>query len=345
MNFDFNNPELLWLLLGVPLLAILRSRSGKSGTVIFSSVAIAKAAASKNRARAGSLLFSLRLLALALLIVAIARPRLGEGYSIKEESGIDIVLAVDVSGSMSALDFSEGPADILTRLDAVKGVVKKFIDKRPNDRIGMIAFATNPFLVSPITLNHDWLLRNIDRLEIGVIDGNRTAIGSAVAMSVNRLRELKNSKSKVIILLTDGENNSGSITPLAAAEAAKAYDIKIYTIAAGTSGIVPMARLDRNQQLMRDASGRPVYGGNAQSEMDDKTLKEISKLTDGKFFRAQDVAQLRDIYDSIDRLEKTAVKLKNFTSYTELFRYFAAAALAMLALEQLLGNTRYRSLP
>ncbi len=345
MNFEFNNPEFLWLLLALPVLAFLRSRSGKGATLLFSSVAIAKVAMKKRKTRMGSLLFTLRLLALALIIVAIARPRLGEGYSEREESGIDIMLAVDVSGSMSALDFSRGANEMLTRLDAVKRVVDDFIKKRPNDRIGMIAFAANSFLVSPITLDHDWLLKNLDRLEIGVIDGNRTAIGSAIAMSVNCLREVKNSKSKVIILLTDGENNAGKITPLAAAEAAKSFDIKIYTIAAGENGIVPMARLDESGNLLRDSRGRPIYGGDAQSAMDESTLESIAKMTNGRFYRAMDFDQLSSIYNQIDRLEKTSVKLRSFTTYTELFAWPVIAALLLLGLESLLANTRYRTLP
>ena len=222
MNFDFANPEFLWGLLLLPLLALLRGAAGKSGSLIFSSVAIAKEASRKNKARAGMLRFILTIISLALLIIAFARPRIGMGYSEREESGIDIVLAVDTSGSMAALDFTSDADAPITRLDAVKKVIEDFIKKRPNDRIGMVAFAVNPFLVSPMTLNHDWLLQNLERLDIGVIDPNRTAIGSAIGMSVNRLRDLKNAKSRVIILLTDGENNAGKISPIAAAEAAAA---------------------------------------------------------------------------------------------------------------------------
>ncbi len=345
MNVEFANPALLWLLLSLPVLAFLKSMRGRGGTVLFSSVAVAKAAGARRRMGAGGLFFFLRLLILALIIVALARPRVGSGYSQREESGIDIVLAVDVSGSMSALDFSTGDYDILTRLDAVKNVVKKFIKKRPNDRIGMVAFAGNPFLVSPITLDHDWLLKNLERLEIGIIDESSTAIGSAIAMSTNRFRLLKNSKSKVLILLTDGENNSGKITPVAAAEAAKSFDIKIYTIAAGKAGVVPMARMNRDHSVYKDGSGRPVYGGNAVSQIDEGTLRKISSMTDGKFYRATDLSELKKIYEDIDALEKTSVKVRNFTSYEELFAWFAAAALALLALEFLLKNTKFKPLP
>ncbi|MBQ6534083.1 MAG: VWA domain-containing protein [Opitutales bacterium] len=344
MNFEFANPEMLWALLLLPVLALLKGAAGRSGSLIFSSVAVAKDAARKSKTSAGFWKFLLTIAALALIIAAAARPRVGMGYSEREESGIDIVLAIDVSGSMAGLDLG-GEIRPITRLDAVKKVVSSFIEKRPNDRIGMVAFATNSFLVSPMTLNHDWLKKNLERIEIGVIDANRTAIGSAIGMSVNRLRDLKNAKSRVIILLTDGENNAGKISPVAAAEAAAAYNAKIYTIAAGKSGIVPAAALDRNQRLVRDAAGNPVYAGNMQSRVDEDTLKKISEITGGKFYRATNLKELRNIYSDIDRLEKTAVKLRNFTSYRELFQCFACAALALLGLRLALENTIFRKLP
>lgn len=344
MYFEFANPNFLWLLLLLPLLALLRSSAGKSGSIIFSSVAIAKDAAKKNRARVGFWRFSLTLLALALLIAAFARPRLGTGFSEREESGIDIVLAIDVSGSMSALDFSNNKR-LATRLDAVKEVVEAFIKKRANDRIGIVVFAVNPFMVSPITLNHDWLIKNLERIDIGVIDSNRTAIGSAIGMSVNRLRDIKNAKSRVIILLSDGENNSGQISPIAAAEAAASYDVKIYTIAAGANGIVPSARIDDDGKIIRDRNGSPLYGADVLSSVDEETLEKIAEITGGKFYTAKNMRQLEQIYQNIDSLEKTKVKLRNFTSYEELFQWFAAAALAVLALKLLLVNTRLRTLP
>lgn len=342
---EFANPNLLWCLALLPLIAILRGASGKTGSLMFSSVAIAKQAVSKNRTSAGKILFFLRLLALALLIIAFARPRIGSGYSEREESGIDIVLAIDVSGSMAALDFTTDRRNPITRLDAVKKVVAQFIEKRPNDRIGMVAFAANPFLVSPITLNHEWLLKNLERIDFGIIDGNKTAIGSAIGMSVNRLKDLKKSKSRVIVLLTDGENNAGKISPIAAAEASASFDAKIYTIAAGRPGIVPVALTNRDQTLVRDKQGRPVHGGRVQNEMDTSALKKIAEITGGKFFTADNMAALEEIYSEIDKLEKTEVKLKSFTSYTEEFHWFAIAALGVLLFELLLRNTLLRRLP
>ena len=345
MNFDFANPNLLWFLAALPILAIMRSSMGKNGSVIFSSVAIAKKAARRNRARVGTIRFTLTLLALALLIIALARPRLGKGYSEREESGIDIALTIDVSGSMAALDFTQNSTNPLTRMDAVKMVIDEFIRKRPNDRIGMIAFATNPFVVSPMTLNHDWLKSNLERVEIGVIDSNGTAIGTAIATATNRLRALKNAKSRVIILLTDGENNSGQITPIAAAEAAASFNIKIDTIAVGKSGAVPYAASDSTGRVVKDRYGRPVYAGRQVSSVDETTLKKISEITGGKFYRAQNMSELRNIYSDIDSLEKTKVKLRSFTTYDELFQYFALAALGVLGIKLLLINTRLRTLP
>ena len=345
MNFDFANPEFLWALLLLPVLAILRSASGKSASIMFSSVAVASVAARKNKSKAGLIKFLLTLLALALLIIALARPRQGIGYVEREESGIDIMLTIDLSGSMAALDFSQNHNQPLTRLDAVKQVIDEFIRKRPDDRIGMTAFAANAFLVSPMTLNHDWLMQNQERLDIGAIDPNRTAIGSAIGQSVNKLRALKNSKSRVIILLTDGENNAGNISPIAAAEAAASFDIKIYTIFVGKDGLVPMAQLDKNNNVIRDSNGNPVYAGRAMSSGDDGTLERIAEITGGKFYRARNLKQLNDIYKDIDKLEKTPVKLRNFTSYIELFPYFAIVALCILGLKLVLANTKYRSLP
>ncbi|MBO5254886.1 MAG: VWA domain-containing protein, partial [Opitutales bacterium] len=327
MNFDFANPEFLWALALLPILALLRGASGKNASITFSSIAVASIASKKNKSKAGGIKFTLTLLALALLIIALARPRQGIGYIEREESGIDIMLTVDLSGSMAALDFTTNRHKPLTRLDAVKKVIDEFIRNRSNDRIGMTAFAANAFLVSPMTLNHDWLLQNQERMDIGAIDPNRTAIGSAIGLSVNKLRELKNAKSKVIILLTDGENNAGKISPIAAAEAASTFDIKIYTIFVGNDGRVPIAAVDENQKVIRDRDGNPVVAnGMVISSGDDGTLKKIAEITGGKYYRAHSLKQLDAIYKDIDRLEKTKVKLRNFTSYIELFQYFAMAA-------------------
>ena len=218
----------------------------------------------------------LRLLALGLFILGLARPQLGHATTEVNASGIDMMLAIDVSGSMQSLDFKvDGqPVD---RVGIVKTVVSKFIDQRPNDRLGLVEFAGAPYLVSPLTLDHDWLQQNLERVKVGSIEDG-TAIGSAIAMCANRLRE-EPSKSKVIVLLTDGENNSGKISPLMAAEAAKALGIKIYTIGAGVRGEAPMP--------MKDQFGntRMVM---VKSDVDEATLGKIAEETGGRFFRATD---------------------------------------------------------
>ncbi|MGE9296140.1 MAG: VWA domain-containing protein [Puniceicoccales bacterium] len=310
---------------------------------MFSSTAIARDVAKQAKSRAGGWLFLLRLLALAALIFALARPQLGKGHSEVESSGIDIVLAVDVSGSMNALDFAT-QRDLATRLDIVKRVIGEFIERRPNDRIGLIAFAKQPFLVSPLTLNHDWLRKNLERLEIGLIDSTGTAIGPAIGMSANRLSDLP-AKSRVVVLLTDGEDTVGQLPPIAAAEAAEAFDVKIYTIAAGRSGRVPVPRVDSNGTPLRDNNGNVVPSHYQQSYVDEETLQKVADITNGKFYRATNAQELAAIYDDIDQLEKTEVKLKHYAEYEELFFWPALLGLCFLALEQLLGNTRFKRLP
>jgi len=340
---QWQHPELLWLLALMPLWAVLVGRVGRAAAVLFSSAAIVRKVAGKRRSRAGAILLSLRLLALAGLIVALAGPRIGQGHEEIEASGIDIVLTIDISQSMAAMDFST-EEDYVTRLDIVKRTVREFIEKRPADRIGIIAFANYSYIISPLTLNHDWLLKNLERLELGLIDGSATAIGSAIGASANRLRELT-SKSKVVILLTDGEDNVSTIPPIAAAEAAAAENVKIYTIAAGRSGRVPVPRI-RDGVVVRDSQGKPVFTGNYQaSRVDEKTLREIADITNGTFYSATNRQELRRIYEDIDRLEKSEITRYQYETYTEYFYVPLLIGLGLLALEQALANTRLRRLP
>lgn len=342
-SLEFHSPELLWLLLLLPLLAILRGKVGRNAALVFSSVALARKVSGKTRTRAGAFLFFLRLLALAVLIVALARPQLGTGHAEVESSGIDIILAVDVSGSMAALDFADNQ-DPATRLDIVKRTIAKFIRQRPNDRIGIVAFAKEPYLLSPLTLNHDWLLKLLDGLKLGRIDWTGTAIGPAIGMGTNRLRDLP-AKSRIMILLTDGEDNANRIPPVAAAEAAKTFDVKIYTIAAGKSGLVPIGNFDpQTGELRRDRLGRIDYS-REYSKVDEEMLKEVAAITGGKFYHATNKEQLAGIYDEIDELEKTEVKLKHYATYDELFIWPAIFGLGLIILEQLLGNTRFKRIP
>ncbi len=354
MNFSadipyiFHDPELLWLLLLVPLLLLLRGRSGRAAAVEFSSVAIARQVSGAARSRAGGILFSLRLLGVAALVLALARPQLPIGHEEVDASGIDIVLCLDLSGSMASLDLSDDNR-MVTRVDAAKHVIADFIGKRPNDRIGMVAFAGNPYLVSPLTLNHDWLLQNLERLHLGLIEDG-TAIGSAIGTATNRLRDLP-SKSRIIILLTDGDNNAGAISPIAAAEAAAAYNIKIYTIGVGSPKPTPIPHLDEQGRIITDPYGNPVYytdpfGRPIQEEgINSDDLQKIADKTNGKFYRALDETQLQQIYDEIDRLVKTRAVLRHFSTYNELFYWPALVGLGLICAEQLLAHTRLRRLP
>jgi Ca-activated chloride channel homolog len=329
----FAYPELLWLLLLLPALALLRGRRGPVPTVVYSSTDLVRTIARGRRSRAGRWLTALRLLALAPLIVALARPQQGLGTAEVESSGIDIVLAIDVSGSMKARDF-ELAGKPASRLDVVKAVVRRFVDARPSDRLGMVAFAGRPYLVSPLTLDHDWLMQNMDRLEIGLVEDG-TAIGSAIAASTNRLRD-RPAKSKIVILLTDGMNNSGKVSPATAAAAAAALGVKVYTIAAGTRGEAPMPATD--------AFGRERIVM-ARVDVDEETLKQVADATHARFYRATDTDSLDRIYAEIDQLEKTTVEMKRFERYRELFGWVLLPGVFLLGLEVVLGETRLRRLP
>ena len=337
ISIEFRNPEFLWLLLLLPVLAFLKGRAGKSGAILFSSIALAKHIGRKNKTFLGFFIFLMRLVSLGLLIIALGRPQLGKKSSEIESSGIDMVLAVDVSSSMLALDFTEKPTQLITRLDVAKTVLRSFIEKRPNDRIGLIAFAKEPYLVSPITLNHSWLQQNLERLQIGMIEDG-TAIGSAIGMSVNRLRDIP-AKSRIIILLTDGVNNTGQISPTIAAEAASSYKVKIYTIGIGNNGRVPTLYLDDNKQVAKNVWGQ-VNIAHTTYSIDLETLRKIAETTEGNCYKATDKKQLEGIYREIDALEKTEVKLKQYSSYEELFHWVALAALMILLIEQFFTRTR-----
>src|SRR5881227_2384661 len=215
----FARPWLLLLLLAIALLAWLRGKRGPAAALTYSSTATLRAIGKQSAARAGKILRTLLLASLAIFVVALARPQLGKSLTQVEASGIDIMLVLDVSNSMLTKDFTIGGEEA-TRLDAVRATTRKFIEGRPNDRIGIIAFGTQPYIVSPMTLDHEWLLQNLERVRIGLIEGS-TAIGSAMAAAGNRLND-KQSKSRVMVLLTDGDNNAGKIPPNTAAEALKA---------------------------------------------------------------------------------------------------------------------------
>jgi Ca-activated chloride channel family protein len=240
----------------------------------------------------------------------------------------------DISGSMLAEDYMIGNQRA-SRVDTIKKVTSQFIEGRPNDRIGLIAFAGRPYLVSPLTLDHDWLLKNLDRVQIGTVEDG-TAIGSAIASACNRLKD-KKSKSKIIVLLTDGDNNAGRIAPTTAAEAAKALGIKVYTVGAGTDGYVPYP-------TGKDVFGRTVYQ-QVKFGMDEKDLKEIARITGGHYYRAAETNTLEDVFKQIDQYEKTKVEVTQFRQYRELFPWFLSAGFGVLCLQVALSQTVWRKLP
>ncbi len=348
--FQFDDPAFFFLLLLMPILAWWAGRMGPEAAVRFSSIALVKKISRNRHSRPGKILFGLRLLALVAIITALARPQIGRINDTIEAEGIDIVVTLDLSGSMRALDLST-PDDIVTRLDAAKRVVDNFIGKREFDRIGLVAFAANAYVVSPLTLNHDWLKRNLERLELGEIDGGGTAIGTALGASINRLRD-HDARSRVVILLTDGENNTGTISPIAAAEVAKALGVKVYTIATGKIGETKAAEMGRNGRVRRTPDGKAIrqrglFGHYATqlTMYDEAELTEIAELTGGRFFSATKNGDLERIYDEIDELETTKIELRSYATFTELFVWLASLGLLLLALEQILRNTRYRRLP
>ena len=342
MIFQFAEPAWLFLLLLVPLFFWLQGRAGRAAAIKFPSTSLAAQVAAFVRQRPGRLRASWRWLAVACFILALARPQTGEELTSTESSGVDIVTAVDLSTSMWAHDFEVGGV-ATDRLTVVRSVISDFIEARKNDRIGLIAFAAEPYLVSPLTLNHDWLQRRLEQLQIGQIEDG-TAIGSAIGAATNRLREIP-ADTRIIILVTDGANNRGEIEPLAAAEAASAFGIKIYTIGVGREGMVPFpSRFDGRGQPARNRDGR-IYLRASRSDIDLETLREVALQTGGQYYHATDVESLRDIYEEIDELEKTEVELKVRRLYTEIYIYPLAVGLVLLALDILLSQTRYRRLP
>lgn len=329
----FLQPEWFWLLALLPLVLLWRGRRGPVAAIEYSDVSLARDVARRGRSRMGVLAWLLPILAGALMIVGLARPQRAHGRTEVTANGIDIVLCLDVSGSMQALDF-QIENERVNRIEVVKSVVSKFIDERPDDRIGIIAFAGAPYLVSPITLDHDWLQQNLERVAVGGADDG-TAIGSAIAAGVNRLR-LTQAKSKVIILLTDGVNNTGKISPNAAAEAARAMGVKIYTIGVGVRGDAPIP--------IHDAAGNTRII-TARVDVDEKTLQAVADETGGKFYRATDTTSLQKIYEQINRFEKTAQTVQKFEHTEELYPWALIPALGILGLSLLLQQTRLRRLP
>ena len=328
--FRFEDPWLLLILLSLPIL-ILRERTIAS-VINYSSLASLRAVSQHHSKIKAMVPIILRFLAITLFIIAFARPQEGHKRTEILSQGVDIVLAIDTSGSMQALDFKKNETQV-TRLSVVKDVVAEFVKNREMDRIGMVVFGANAFTQCPLTLDQNILLSFLDKLKIGMA-GDATAIGSAIGISARRLKDLK-SKSKVIILLTDGRNNSGAISPLQAAEIAKSLGIKVYTIGVGKRGKAPF--------LVDSIFGKRLIYQNV--DIDEEVLNQISKMTDAKYFRATDLKSLKDIYKQIDLLEKSEVKSIDHSEHKELFHYFLIPGLILLLTEIVFSNSFLRRLP
>lgn len=327
------DPWLLLLLGALPFVVPRGVVRAKRAALRYPSLASLKAVSPGGAGGRRWVLAALRTAGLALMIVALARPQQGGEQSKVHREGVDVVLAVDVSGSMLAEDFTVG-AERSSRLDAVRSVVKEFITARPEDRAGLVLFAARPYTQCPLTLDHGWLLQNLDRAKVGMIEDG-TAVGSALASAVNRVRS-STAKSKFVILLTDGQSNAGKITPETAAEAAAALGIKVYTVGAGTRGMAPYP----TQDLFGNKVYRPM-----PVDIDEDTLKRVADKTGARYFRATDTASLKSIYEEIDRAEKTDFEAPEFKDWRELYPWLLWPGLLLLLLEIGLGETRLRKLP
>lgn len=301
-----------------------------SGQLKYSTLKHIRKAPVTLRRRLRQFFFILRLGIIALIILGLARPQSGSRQEEIITEGIDIIMVLDVSSSMLAEDFKPK-----NRLEAVKAVAEDFIQGRKNDPIGMVVFAGEAFTQSPLTLDYGVLTQILNTLEVAPREWDGTAIGNGLATAVARIKDSK-AKSKVIILLTDGVNNAGEIDPVTAAQVAHTFDIRVYTIGAGTRGtaLYPVEHPIFGKQYRR-----------MQVEIDEDLLKRIAEVTGGRYFRATDSEKLRQIYREIGELEKTKIEVKEFTKYTELFVDYAGLALALLLLEVILSNTYLRKLP
>jgi Ca-activated chloride channel family protein len=268
-------------------------------------------------------------LGMALLVLALARPRMGHSYREQVTRGVDIMLVLDCSGSMASEDFKPR-----NRLWVAKDVVKDFIERRPDDRLGLVVFSGQAFTQCPLTLDHGILLTFVDRVELGMIEDG-TAIGNALATAVDRLRR-SDAKSRIVVLLTDGQNNRGEVAPLTAAEIAKTFGVKVYTVGVGTRGFAMMPVED------------PVFGKRyvqTQVNIDEETLEQVARRTGGRYFRATDAEKLKEIYGTIDQLEKTEVKTRERTDWNDRFAWFLIPGLALLLAVALIDAAYLRRLP
>ncbi|ATL46876.1 aerotolerance regulator BatA [Chitinophaga caeni] len=329
-HITFAHPYFFWLLLLLPVFIYWQLKQAKrsEGSFQISSLQGLKGLPVSWKVRLRPLLFILRLLTFTALVVAMARPQSSNTTENIESEGIDIVLGIDISGSMLAEDLKPN------RMEAAKKVAMDFIDSRISDRIGLVVFAGESFTQCPITTDHEVLKSQLAQVKSGMLQDG-TAIGMGLATSVDRLRESK-AKSKVIILLTDGVNNTGLVDPLTALEIAKAFKVRVYTIGVGTTGSAPMP------MPMPDGSIQVVM---QQVQIDEPLMRKIATETGGQYFRATNNASLANIYHEIDKLERTKVEITSFKRYQEHFFPFAMIALACLFLEVVLRYTLFRRLP
>lgn len=328
----FREPLYGLLLFIIPVIVIYSRSKRRSGTIAYSRTLSFQRTGASWRVRFLPALDVLRVIVLVLVILGLMRPQKGIDETRVTGEGIDIVLAIDVSTSMRAEDF-EIDGKRQNRLYVVKEVVEEFITSRPGDRIGIVVFAGVPYTLSPLTWDHDWLIRQLDNVKTGMVEDG-TAIGSALVTSLNRLKE-SDAKSKIVVLLTDGLNNAGNVPPETAAEAAKALGYRIYTIGAGTKGLAPYPV---------ESFGRVIYQ-DIRIDIDEELLEAVAETTGGRYFRATDTDSLRNIYAEIDRLETTEIEMPKYMEYKELFRYFVIPAMIILVLEFILRETIFRRLP
>ena len=329
----FASPWFFLLLLLVPFLVWYRRRRHRPPTLASSALFPVGGVGPSTALRLQPLVPAIKYAALVLIIVALARPQWGTERTEVQTEGINIVLALDLSESMAALDFKR-KGQVVDRLEAVKGVVQDFVAGRSGDRIGMVVFGTHAYTQLPLTRDYNTMVSMLDRLKIGAA-GERTAIGDAIGISIKRLADIE-SKSNIIILLTDGQSNAGELSPDTAGQIAKEKNIKIYTIGVGTRGKAPF--------LVND----PLFGERyvyQRVNIDEDTLTAIAEKTGGLYFRAEDLSGLQQIYDTIDKLEKTEVKVDIFADYSEIYPWLLIPAIVLLPLYVVLRNTRYLVVP
>lgn len=329
-NYTFHNPNLLYLLFVlVPMIVwYVWKKSNLDATIRLSTIKGFNKAPKTYKYYIRHLPFAMKILALTLLIVALARPQSSNNWNKTSTKGIDIVIALDISGSMLAEDFKPN------RLEAAKSDAIKFISGRPNDRIGLVVFAGESFTQCPLTTDHAVLINLIKDVKSGMIEDG-TAIGVGLANAISRLKESK-SKSKVVILMTDGVNNQGEVPPITAAEIGQAMGIRTYTIGIGSMGTAPYP--------FTDVFGRKNYQ-QIEVEIDEEVLTQIAHLTNGKYFRATSNKRLNDIYDEIDKLEKSKIEVKEYSKKTEEYMIFVLIGVLCLIIEVLLKNTILKSNP